>query len=565
MIDDKLDTGMGDQTTFQSETLASEGDTGAETTRRIPVLTIMTHPDASRIGDRLALPVLAAGRHVRLSRLEPVFIPPRGGESRALADRHLSRQPISLEGSVGEDKILGEVTIDRRSSPTSLRVDGAKVEGRLTLDADSLERGVVLELGNRVVLLLHTLDPARQDILPSLGLVGESSGLTRLRREVLRVADREVPVLLRGETGTGKELVARALHDAGSRRQKPFVAVNIASLTSSLAAADLFGSTKGAFTGAVRSKPGYFQTANGGTLFLDEVGEASVDLQVLLLRTLETKTVIPVGGVDPVAVDVRIIAATDLDLEQAMNDGRFRMPLYHRLAGFSIRIPPLRDRRDDIGRLLFCFLRRELETLGGWPDAGEAPWPSTRVVSRLVRYDWPGNVRQLLNVARWLAICDHDSPRDQLRELENLLNEGSARRHVRGEANPSSMASRATAGPSNPSPPPAAAAKVRKLRRAPTSVGDEELLAALRDNGWRLKPTAEQLGVSRTSLYALIDRCPKVRRASDLGAEELVKSLERSGGDLMVMARELEISPQGLRHRIQELGLEPSIDSTTDT
>src|SRR6185436_13729067 len=169
---------------------------------------------------------------------------------------------------------------------------------------------------------------------------------------------------LRGETGTGKELLARAIHQASSRRAAPYFALNMAAIPASLAAAELFGAAKGAFTGADRRRVGYFGRAQGGTLFLDEIGELPADLQPLLLRVLENGEIQPVGGEETLRVDVRILAATDANLESAIEEGRFRAPLFHRLSGYELRLPSLRERRDDIGRLFIHFLRQELAALG---------------------------------------------------------------------------------------------------------------------------------------------------------------------------------------------------------
>jgi two-component system nitrogen regulation response regulator GlnG len=171
-------------------------------------------------------------------------------------------------------------------------------------------------------------------------------------------------VLLRGETGTGKELAARALHDAGPRRRRGFLAVNMGAVPPTLAAAELFGAARGAFTGADQKRIGYFTRADGGTLFLDEIGETPAEVQILLLRALDNREIQPVGGGDPQPVDVRLIAATDADLEGAMAAVRFRSTLLHRLSGYEIFLPQLRDRREDFGRLFLHFLSQELEATG---------------------------------------------------------------------------------------------------------------------------------------------------------------------------------------------------------
>ncbi|MEM9293451.1 MAG: sigma 54-interacting transcriptional regulator [Acidobacteriota bacterium] len=415
--------------------------------------------------------------------------------------------------------------------------------------------GVVLELGYRISLLLHMVpNVAVKADSPvglggSMGLVGQHHGIARLRQEIRAIAGLDLPVLLRGETGTGKELVARALHNE-SGRKGPFVAVSLAALPPTLAAAELFGTSKGAFTGADRRKIGFFQKAQRGTIFLDEIGEAPLEIQVLLLRALESREITPVGSVEPLPFDARVVAATDSDLEAAMAANRFRPALLHRLAGYTLKVPPLRERREDIARLFFHFLGQDQgqQTVRVSPDG--RPWPSSALVSRLVGFEWPGNVRQLRNVASWLAVKGAAGGEQTMRELGELLRpQSSAETPVP-----------APGGASLPSPEPVAepVSGPIKLHRPPKVISDEELLEALRVNGWKLKPTAQHLNIARTSLYALIDRSETIRRATDLEREELEQSLERHQGDLAAMAQELRVSPQGLRSRLQELGIEQS-------
>jgi len=319
----------------------------------------------------------------------------------------------------------------------------------------------------------------------------------------------------------------------------------------SIAASELFGVVQGAFTGAVKSQAGYFQRAHGGTLFLDEVGEAPGEVQVSLLRTLETGEVHRLGSRDPQRVDVRLIAATDADLEEAIRQGRFRAPLLHRLAGYEIVLPPLRERRDDFGRLLVHFLRQELRATGEeWRlsprDPKAPPWLPGSIVARLARLAWPGNVRELKNVARAIAIESRGAESVEVGpQLERLLRE--AARPVREEGAAPAPGEENAAGRRT---------KAAAYRR-PSEVSEEELLAALRANAWEIKATAAQLGVARPSLYLLIDRCAGIRRASDLGPEEIQASLARCGGDLDAAVAHLEVSRRGLEQRLRQLGLAP--------
>src|SRR5438105_343679 len=195
------------------------------------------------------------------------------------------------------------------------------------------------------------------------GIIGSSPGLTELYAVLERVADTPTTVLITGESGTGKELVARALHDHSSRTDKPFIKVNCAAIPKELIESELFGYERGAFTGAVASKPGRFELANGGTLFLDEIGEIPVEMQVKLLRALQESEFERVGGIKTIRVDVRLIAATNRDLQKECAAGNFREDLYYRLNVVPIHIPPLRERREDIAMLVEHFLAKFNERL----------------------------------------------------------------------------------------------------------------------------------------------------------------------------------------------------------
>ncbi|MBP7148279.1 MAG: sigma-54-dependent Fis family transcriptional regulator [Acidobacteria bacterium] len=230
------------------------------------------------------------------------------------------------------------------------------------------------------------------------GLLGASAAMRPVFALLERAAWSDSDVLLLGESGTGKEVAARAVHDNSSRRAGPFVPVHCGALSPELLESELFGHSRGAFTGADRGRKGLFLAADGGTLFLDEIGTAPVRVQVGLLRVLQERQVRPVGAEQGVAIDVRIVAATNADLEEAMADGRFRQDLYYRLATLVIRIPPLRERREDIPLLVGPLLERLARRVGRRPTL--AP----RALERLAAYDWPGNVRELAHVLEQAAL-----------------------------------------------------------------------------------------------------------------------------------------------------------------
>ncbi len=233
----------------------------------------------------------------------------------------------------------------------------------------------------------------RRKLLAEMGLVGRSEALYTIADTVLRVAPTELPVLITGESGTGKELVARSIHNRSRRKDGPFVAINCGAIPETLMESQLFGYKKGAFTGAVKDTPGFFDQARGGTLFLDEIGEVPPAVQVKLLRVLETGEYFPVGDVVPKKADSRIIAATNRDLKNMMFEGKFRQDLYYRLAGVQIYIPPLRERPEDIPILAF-FFAREVARQSGVDFAGF----SDDAVAAMLDYHWPGNVRELRNL-----------------------------------------------------------------------------------------------------------------------------------------------------------------------
>ncbi|MBI4542349.1 MAG: sigma-54-dependent Fis family transcriptional regulator [Gemmatimonadetes bacterium] len=227
---------------------------------------------------------------------------------------------------------------------------------------------------------------------PGVTMVGRSAEMERVRDLIARVAQSRASVLITGETGTGKELVARAIHALSGRAERAFVAVNCSAIPETLLESELFGHMKGSFTGAIANKRGLMEESSGGTLFLDEIGAVTANIQVKLLRVLQERTIMRVGGREPVPVDIRLIAATNLDLAEEVRAGRFREDLYYRLNVFPIHVPPLRARRDDIPILAAYFLRRAAAE-----HEAEPPTIPPATMRRLVEYEWPGNVRELEN------------------------------------------------------------------------------------------------------------------------------------------------------------------------
>ncbi|MCC6849983.1 MAG: sigma-54-dependent Fis family transcriptional regulator [Deltaproteobacteria bacterium] len=312
-------------------------------------------------------------------------------------------------------------------------------------------------------------------------LVGGSPAMERLRARVARVAPTEVPVLLQGETGTGKELLARAIHADGLRRHGPFVPVNCGALSAELIDAELFGHERGAFTGAIGRRLGRAAEADGGTLFLDEIGELPPSLQCKLLRLLQEGEAQRVGADRPVVVDVRVVAATNRDLRDLVERGAFRADCYYRLSGVVIEVPPLRDRADDVMALADRIAARTARDLGRPGLALDEPARRT-----LAAYAWPGNVRELENVVREVVLYA-DGAEIGAADVRLALAARSAR---------------SVGGP-----------------------GAAELVACLRRCGGNVTRAAHELGVSRPTLYKrLRDRgleCASFRPPSAAGRRRL--------------------------------------------
>jgi DNA-binding NtrC family response regulator len=258
------------------------------------------------------------------------------------------------------------------------------------------ERGATpQQIVSEVISQSNLLDDMRGQ-----GIVGRSASLIRAAETITQLANTDVTVLIGGESGTGKEMYARAIHNLSDRRRKPFVAVNCGAIAEGVLESELFGHEKGAFTGAAGKRAGYFENADGGTIFLDEIGEIKPDVQVRLLRVLEQRTFMRVGGTDQVSVDVRVIAASNRDLKEMTDDGRFREDLFYRLSVVTLNAEPLRDRPVDIMPLIYKFL-----------DDHSKPnvTVDAEAVELLLRYSWPGNIRELRNFVESSLVTLTDS------------------------------------------------------------------------------------------------------------------------------------------------------------
>jgi two-component system, NtrC family, nitrogen regulation response regulator GlnG len=504
----------------------STSNEAEQVTRRCIAVRIIAHPDAQRVGEFAPLFDEGSDGAVEISRNAPDFRTIEGRTSGPLGSPRITRTPLSIELQHGKLRIS-------QPEATRVEINGELLQGERVLDVDALQLGVVILFGKFLAFVLGYLELVEAP--PSAPfMVGDSSAMRVLRREIQRIAEIDVPVLLRGETGVGKELVAAALHARSRRAGAAYVAVNVASVPASLAASELFGHRRGAFSGAVDEHKGYFSQADGGTLFLDEIGDVASDVQAALLRAVESGVIQPLGG-KTVKVDVRLIAATDSNLEAAIAKREFREPLLRRFS-YEIWVPPLRSRRDDIGLLFIHFLRQMLGAAQSMdrlrsPEGDNEPWIPAAFVAGLALHQWPGNVRELSNVALRFVVenREHNVARisDSLRGLlrsrppEQPLPWGTPRPRTLLPA--SSRAERAT------------------------QLSDAELVAAMQAAKFQRESAAKALGISKSYLYRRLARIPEIRSLADIPAAEVQAALDAAGGDSTLAAEQLRVSDRALR------------------
>ena len=309
------------------------------------------------------------------------------------------------------------------------------------------------------------------------GMLGTSTAMQDIFSAIRKVATTEAPVLILGESGTGKEMAAKAVHRLSSRQGGPFVAINCGAIPENLLESELFGHEKGAFTGAHVQRRGRIETAGGGTLFLDEIGELPLSLQVKLLRFLQEQTIERVGGRSTIAIDARVIAATNTDLKRAMEEGKFREDLFYRLAVVVLRIPPLRDRPGDVTLLAQAFLQRFCAESG----RAKLRFDST-ALSTLLQHPWPGNVRELENrIKRAVIMAEGNAVRSEDLELVSA----------------------------------AAGQSPRTLKEAREALETQMVQAALQRHGGKISRAATELGISRPTFYELMEKLGLKRERDD--------------------------------------------------
>jgi two-component system, NtrC family, response regulator len=339
-------------------------------------------------------------------------------------------------------------------------------------DRDELQ--IIIEKAQNLQSLMSENIRLRQELADHFSLdniIGASSKMKKIYDMVARVAQSDSTVLLQGESGTGKELIARAIHFNSSRANKPFITVNCSAIPETLMESELFGHVKGAFTGAIKDKSGKFEAAGGGTIFLDEIGDIRKDLQVKLLRVLQEKSIDKIGATQDFNVDVRIIAATNIQLETAIDEGKFREDLFYRISVIPILLPPLRERKDDIPLLVQHFVGKH-----GGKDCKMLP----EVLDILKRYDWPGNVRELENIIERAIV---------LKKKDNVIAPEDVPDHIKRKQSSSQMSLEI----------PDEGLKLEEVEKA-------LIINALNKSGQNQTRAAELLGISRNTLIYRIQK-----------------------------------------------------------
>ena len=489
-------------------TLTSPALAGSSSEHPLLCLTIAWHPDPQRIGQQC----MATGPDgLAVSRFLPLF---RAADTdgAALGYGGVSRAPLQLHQDAD-----GNVTIMPPDSRMVTELNGVPITAPAILSAAQVEAGAILGLGRAVLLCVHWMRGLPQANTVA-GWLGVSDAAIRVRALIRQVAATDATVLLLGETGTGKEVAARAIHSLSPRAQARMVSVNMAALNESLAAADLFGAAKGAYTGAQAAREGWFAEAEGSTLFLDEIGNTPVPVQPMLLRVLETGEYRPLGAARDRRSGARLIAATDQDLY----DGGFNLALLRRLESFIIQLPPLRMRREDIGLLIAHGLRSaQADSM--------APSLPVALVQQFLLYDWPGNVRQLNHVLKrvLLALRMGDVPR-----FEELVDRAAAPVPV------SPAASQAAATAARP-------------RKTLADISAQDVLQAMDDNAWYIQGAARSLGISRPSMYKLLEAHPHIRRIEEIAPEEVRRVLDACAGDIEDCAARLRTPAEALRRQLR--------------
>ena len=513
-------------------------------------LTVVFHPDLTRIGASMKLGTINASGLMRLDastigRNAPLF-----SDDLALDEPHVSRRALTLSHHARG------LLLANASGASHCQL-GPDKSASMAVTFDELKRGLSIRFGHGVVCWLRLSQP-QPDVAAHVADVGNdfagvSPEALAVRRLIDIAARCDLSTLLCGETGVGKEIVARAIHARSHRNQFPLVSVNMAALPETLADAELFGVARGAYTGA-ETRAGYFQAADGGTLLLDEIGETPLSLQPKLLRTLQEGEVPVVGGKTK-QVDVRIIAASDANLSDA---AQLKQPLLHRLAGITIDIPPLSARREDLGVLLLASNVRVPSSLGvshvkgaslatgisrqsshrsvplGLDLAKNTPsiaaaW--AQFIYDALNTEWPGNVRAFLLAAQRYALNLSDHERQFLRapSSDDEVNERDSDKWSARERDRVGIGRKAT-------------------------IDDARVQREYEAAHYEIAETARRLGMSRQAVYRRLHQIPELRLAGQLPDREFLVAIKRVGDDIDALSRHLKISRAAIAQRLKQLG-----------
>ncbi len=462
-------------------------------------LIILWEQSQSRIGEHAVIDT-SKSTSFNVSRFAPLFSRHNETSKLALSDLAISRSPIQIQKITQSNY---KITVPE--SPMKVWVNGLAVNSCVDVDL-TVDDIITLNISNRLLLGISLL-PLDQ-VGDTTSIIGISPAINISRRKILEVARSDVTVMIRGETGTGKELCARSIHNHSYRQSSQFIPLNMAVIPHNLAASELFGAKKGAYTGLTKTKTGFFEQASGGTLFCDEIGDTPATIQPMILRAIEEQEITPLGNMGVTKINVRFVSATDRNIEDMNN---FNQPLYHRLAAFEIIMPPLRNRKIDIPILLDHFLKQsrnvQVENAGKNLDI--------KTIENLICYEWPGNVRELKNIADRIAlgmftIDDIVSKSEKYPVLQTRL-------------------------------------------RSASSVSDTELLEAFEVCEWLIKPTAKRLNVSRTALYERLKSTSVIKQINELSDQEIHMAKPDDDNDYKTWASNLK-TPQGaLKRRLKRL------------
>lgn len=490
-------------------------------------MTIAWHPDHGRIGEQF-IGTTDAGL-IEVSRFIPSFKTPTG-EALPLGHSGISRDPIRIVRDLSDG-----ITICPPNSRMVVEINGEEVKAPTFLSATQIEAGTIVGLGRAVYICLHWMRCLPKDN-PVEGFVGVGAHAIQTRDLIRLAAGNEHVVLLLGETGTGKEVAAQGIHKLSKRAGLKMISVNMAALNESLAAADLFGATRGAYTGAQTSRDGFFGEAQNSTLFLDEIGNTPAVVQPMLLRVLESGEYRPLGASRDARSTARLITATDQDLY----DENFNHALLRRLESFIIRIAPLRARREDIGLLILNMLKDKTTAA---IDPGKLP---ASLISEILNYEWPGNVRQLHHVlsraALSLQMGEQPKLADYVERPKMTVTDSAALRQIRTTVKDFD-ATVTTRAPGQP--------ERKKLK----DLTEQDVIDAMEQHGWTIQYAADALGISRPSMYKLIENNSQIRRVEQIPPEEIRTQLNATDASIEQCASRLKTPSEALRRHLKGLGL----------